>query len=88
VLAELASRVYSVESIDELAQRAIRRFKEQGYKNVEVRIGNGCTGWPEHAPYDKVIVAAQALGRPLAWGPNVQRLAGSTTTIVPTLTRL
>jgi protein-L-isoaspartate(D-aspartate) O-methyltransferase len=50
VLAELASRVYSVEIIDELAQRAIRRLKQQGYTNVEVRIGNGYAGWPEHAP--------------------------------------
>ena len=58
VLAELASRVYSVEIIDELAQRARRRLKQQGYTNVEVRIGNGYSGWPEHAPFDKVIVAA------------------------------
>ena len=57
VLAELASRVYSVEIIDELAQRAIRRLK-QGYTNVEVRIGNGYTGWPTHAPFDKVMVTA------------------------------
>ena len=58
VLAELALRVYSVEIIEELAQRAIRRLKQQGYTNVEVRIGNGYAGWPEHAPFDKVIVAA------------------------------
>jgi len=58
VLAELASRVYSVEIIDELAQRARRRLKQQGYTNVEVRIGNGYSGWPEHAPFDKVIVTA------------------------------
>ena len=41
VLAELASRVYSLEVIDELAQRAMQRLKRQGYTNVEVRIGNG-----------------------------------------------
>ena len=58
VLAELAGMVYSVEIIDELAQRAIQRLKRRGYTNVEVRIGNGYTGWPEHAPFDKVIVAA------------------------------
>src|SRR5215470_12245057 len=58
VLAELASRVYSVEIIDELAQRAMRRLKRQGYTNVEVRIGNGYAGWPEHAPFDKVMVTA------------------------------
>jgi protein-L-isoaspartate(D-aspartate) O-methyltransferase len=58
LLAELADRVYSVEIIDELAQRAIQRLKRQGYTSVEVRIGNGYVGWPEHAPFDKVIVAA------------------------------
>jgi protein-L-isoaspartate(D-aspartate) O-methyltransferase len=58
VLAELSGRVYSVEIIDELAQRAIERLKRQGYTNVEVRIGNGYTGWPNHAPFDKVMVTA------------------------------
>jgi protein-L-isoaspartate(D-aspartate) O-methyltransferase len=58
VLAELAGRVYSVEIIEELAQRAILRLKRQSYTNVEVRVGNGYTGWPWHAPFDKVIVTA------------------------------
>src|SRR5437762_1482981 len=58
VLAELSGRVYSVEMIDELAQRAIQRLKRQAYTNVEVRVGNGYTGWPEHAPFDKVMVTA------------------------------
>src|SRR5215472_6477695 len=58
VLAELAGKVYSVEIIDELAQRAKQRLNRQGYTNVEVRIGNGYTGWPNHAPFDKVMVTA------------------------------
>src|SRR6516164_354252 len=58
VLAELAGRVYSLEIIDELAQRAAQRLKRQGYTNVEVRVSNGYLGWPEHAPFDKVIVTA------------------------------
>jgi protein-L-isoaspartate(D-aspartate) O-methyltransferase len=58
VLAELAGRVYTVELIDELAQRAVQRLKREGYTNVEVRVGNGYFGWPEHAPFDKVIVTA------------------------------
>ena len=58
VLAELASRIYSVEIIEELAQRAVPRLKRQGYTNVVVRVGNGYSGWPEHAPFDKVIVTA------------------------------
>ena len=58
VLAELAKRVYTVEIIDELAQRAVQRLKREGYTKIEVRVGNGYFGWPEHAPFDKVIVTA------------------------------
>ena len=58
VLAELSGRVYSVEVIDDLAQQALQRLKRQGYTNIEVRVGNGYSGWPEHAPFDKVIVTA------------------------------
>jgi protein-L-isoaspartate(D-aspartate) O-methyltransferase len=58
VLAELAGKVYSVEIIEELAKQAVPRLKRQGYTNVAVRIGNGYSGWPEHAPFDKVIVTA------------------------------
>src|SRR3984893_9226716 len=60
VLAELAGSVYTVEIIDELAQRAVQRLKRERYTNVEVRVGNGYFGWPEHAPFDKVIVTAAA----------------------------
>jgi protein-L-isoaspartate(D-aspartate) O-methyltransferase len=51
VLAELSGKVYSVEIIDELAQRAVQRLKRQGYTNVQVRVGSGY-------PFDKVIVTA------------------------------
>jgi len=58
ILAELARRVYSVEIIEELAVRARQRLGRQGYTNVEIKLGNGYHGWPEHAPFDKVIVTA------------------------------
>jgi protein-L-isoaspartate(D-aspartate) O-methyltransferase len=58
VLAELAGKVYTIEIIDELAQRAEQRLKQEVYTNVEVRVGNGYFGWPERAPFDKVIVTA------------------------------
>ena len=58
VLAELAGKVYTVEIIDELARRAVQRLKQEGYTNVEIRVGNGYVGWPEHAPFDKVMVTA------------------------------
>ena len=58
VLAELAQQVYSVELIEALAQEASRRLARQGLSNVEIKVGNGWRGWPEHAPFDKMIVAA------------------------------
>ena len=58
ILAELAQRVYSVELIEELAYEARRRLARQGYTNVDIRVGDGRAGWPEHAPFDKIIVTA------------------------------
>ena len=60
VLAELVKKVYTVDIIGELAQGAERRLKRLGYGNVEVRTGNGYYGWPEHSPYDKIIVTASS----------------------------
>lgn len=58
VLAELVQEVYSVEIVPELGLEAARRLRELGYKNVKVRVGDGWRGWPEHAPFDVIIVAA------------------------------
>jgi protein-L-isoaspartate(D-aspartate) O-methyltransferase len=58
LLAELAAKVYTVEIIEELAEQAVPRLKEQGYANIDVHVGNGYFGRPEYAPFDKVIVTA------------------------------
>jgi protein-L-isoaspartate(D-aspartate) O-methyltransferase len=58
VLAALASKVYSMEMIEALAAEAIPRLAAAGCTNVEVRIGNGASGWPEHAPFDRIIATA------------------------------
>lgn len=58
VLAQLARKVYSMEIIEELAQQAKQRLRRQGCSNVELKIADGYHGWPEHAPFDKVIVTA------------------------------
>ncbi len=60
VLAELAGRVYTIEIIEALGASAAARLERLGYDNVEVKIGDGYRGWPEHAPYDGVIVTAAA----------------------------
>lgn len=60
VLAELCDEVYGIEIVAPLAEAASRRLAELGYKNVEVRAGDGYRGWPEHAPFDAIIAAAAA----------------------------
>jgi protein-L-isoaspartate(D-aspartate) O-methyltransferase len=58
VLAKLASEVYSIEIVPELARESADRLKKLGYANVTVREGDGYRGWPEHAPFDAIIVTA------------------------------
>jgi protein-L-isoaspartate(D-aspartate) O-methyltransferase len=60
VLARLVRRVYSLEVIAALAAAASTRLQRLGCHNVEVRHGDGYAGWPEHAPYDGIIVTAAA----------------------------
>ncbi len=57
-LARLARRVYTIEIIPRLAQEAEARLREMGYVNIEVKAGDGYLGWPEHAPFDKIMVTA------------------------------
>ncbi|MBI1356415.1 MAG: protein-L-isoaspartate(D-aspartate) O-methyltransferase [Acidobacteria bacterium] len=58
LLSLLARRVYSIERIRPLAEAARRRLAELGYDNVEVRYGDGFEGWPEEAPFDRILVTA------------------------------
>ncbi len=58
VLGELARQVYSIEIGPQLAARARRTLGDLGYGNVHVRAGNGYLGWPEHAPFDAIVVTA------------------------------
>ena len=58
ILGGLAKDVYTIEIIPALADRARATLSSLGYRNVHVRTGNGYLGWPEHAPYDRVMVTA------------------------------
>jgi protein-L-isoaspartate(D-aspartate) O-methyltransferase len=60
VLAEIVSKVYSIEIIESLGKTATQRLEELGYGNIEVRIGDGYAGWPEKAPFDGIVVTAAA----------------------------
>ena len=81
ILSALVQRVYSVEIIEELAQQAKQRLARQRCANVELRLGNGYYGWPEHAPFNKVIVAA---GVELVPPPLLQQLKPGGRMVIPT----
>jgi protein-L-isoaspartate(D-aspartate) O-methyltransferase len=58
ILSKIAGEVYTVERIGQLAEKAASKLADLGYHNVRVLHGDGTKGWPEHAPYDGIIVAA------------------------------
>src|SRR5687768_8973315 len=66
ILAELAGQVWSVEIIEEFASRAEALLEALGYANVAIRVGDGSRGWPEHAPFDKILVSVAAEHAPPA----------------------
>ncbi|MCP5149876.1 MAG: protein-L-isoaspartate(D-aspartate) O-methyltransferase [Ectothiorhodospiraceae bacterium] len=66
VLAALGAEVWSVEVVPELARDAAARLQALGHHQIHVRAGNGHLGWPEHAPYDAILVTAAAAAVPPA----------------------
>ncbi len=58
VLAELAQQVYTIEILPDLGERARQTLASLGYKNIEIRIGDGYLGWPDAAPFDCIVVTA------------------------------
>ncbi|MBN1593950.1 MAG: protein-L-isoaspartate(D-aspartate) O-methyltransferase [Candidatus Coatesbacteria bacterium] len=80
VLAELAKEVYTIEIIEPLGKSAQIRLKDLNYDNVEVRIGDGYAGWPEHAPFDGIIVTCAC---PSAPKPLVEQLAEGGRMVIP-----
>lgn len=64
ILAQLADHVYTIERIASLASKLRERMSALGYHNVRVRHGDGSLGWPRHAPFDGILVAAAPLGVP------------------------
>jgi protein-L-isoaspartate(D-aspartate) O-methyltransferase len=66
VLAELVASVYSIEIIEPIGKSAAALLQQMGYTNIHTRIGDGYNGWPEHAPFDAIIVTAAATHVPPA----------------------
>jgi protein-L-isoaspartate(D-aspartate) O-methyltransferase len=80
VLAELARHVYTIEILPELAETADERLTRLGYTNITVRAGDGYLGWPEHAPFDAILVTAGAEHVP---PPLVEQLKPGGRMVIP-----
>jgi len=80
VLAQLARQVYSVEIIAALATAAGQRLTRLGYDNISVRHADGFHGWPEHAPFDGIVVTAAA---PQVPPPLVEQLKPGARLVIP-----
>jgi len=80
ILSPLVQDVYSIEIVEALGKRAARTLHRLGYKNVHTKIGDGYQGWPEHAPFDKIIVTCSPEKIPQ---PLVQQLREEGVIVVP-----
>jgi protein-L-isoaspartate(D-aspartate) O-methyltransferase len=80
VLAEMGARVFSIERHKSLYQAARQRLSALGYSQVFVRLGDGSAGWPEQAPFDRILVAA---GAPEVPASLVSQLKGSGMLLLP-----
>jgi protein-L-isoaspartate(D-aspartate) O-methyltransferase len=80
VLGILARKVYTMERLEPLAKSARRRLEKLGFKNIEVTVGDGSKGFPEHAPYHGIIVTA---GSPQVPQALVEQLADGGRLVIP-----
>lgn len=80
VLSPIVRQVYTIEIIEELGRTARERLSRLGYDNVEVKVGDGYEGWPEHAPYDGIIVTAASSHIP---PPLIEQLKVGGRMIIP-----
>jgi len=80
VLAEIVDTVFTIEIIPELANESAARFKQLGYNNIFGKSGDGYDGWPEHSPFDIIIVTAAANAIPK---PLIDQLAENGRLVIP-----
>jgi protein-L-isoaspartate(D-aspartate) O-methyltransferase len=80
VLAELANKVYTIERVAVLAERAAEKFRSLNYENISVKTGDGTLGWPEKAPFDRIIITAAS---PKIPDPLMEQLAMNGMLVIP-----
>ena len=80
VLAELAATVYTIEIVPALGELAAQRFKTYGYRNIVAKIDDGYKGWPDHAPFDSIMVTAAARDVPR---PLIEQLKPGGRLVIP-----
>lgn len=80
ILAEMNAVIYSVERVAELYEQTRNRLAAMGYGNIHLKLDDGTLGWPEHAPFDRILVTA---GGPRVPEPYVQQLADPGLLIMP-----
>lgn len=80
VLSSLVADVYTIEIVESLGRKAAQTLRRLGYKNVHPKVGDGYQGWPEHAPFDKIIVTCSPEDIPV---PLVEQLAEGGRMVIP-----
>jgi len=80
VIAELTKEVYTIERIESLADRAAETFRSLSYKNIHIKTGDGTLGWPEEAPFDRIIITAAS---PKVPEPLLEQIAMNGIIVIP-----
>ena len=80
ILAKMSAKVFTVEKIDELMEKAKKRLKALGFSNIYFKVGDGSKGWREYAPYDRIMVTAAARVLP---DELVEQLANGGRMVIP-----
>lgn len=80
VLSRVVSQVYAIERLEVLAEGADKAWRDQGYQNIALRVGDGTIGWPEEAPFDGIIVSA---GAPVVPESLLNQLAAGGRMVIP-----
>ncbi len=80
ILAWIAKEVYTIEKIPELSEKARKVLEKLGFKNIHFKVGDGTLGWPEFAPYDRIIVTAAAPDVP---PPLIEQLKEGGIIVIP-----